>query len=108
MGTLIPAVLVSPVTAAPPFYSYRCSQGNPEFLSSLSSVFSLTIATKLLKISPMEAKDYTQDGTVNLRGDPVLASQTGKWKACSFLVGIYLLSYQLSCLSLFYFILILG
>ncbi|XAR66006.1 hypothetical protein NMG60_11012041 [Bertholletia excelsa] len=35
----------------------------------------------------MEAKDYTQDGTVDFRGQPVLASKTGKWKACAFLVG---------------------
>ncbi|PON79048.1 Proton-dependent oligopeptide transporter [Parasponia andersonii] len=35
----------------------------------------------------MEAKGYTQDGTVDLRGSPVLASKTGKWKACAFLVG---------------------
>ncbi|OMP11749.1 hypothetical protein CCACVL1_00292 [Corchorus capsularis] len=38
----------------------------------------------------METKDKdstTQDGTVDLRGRPVLASKTGKWKACAFLVG---------------------
>ncbi|KAF5188765.1 NRT1/ PTR FAMILY 5.1 [Thalictrum thalictroides] len=35
----------------------------------------------------MEIKDYTKDGSVDLRGRPVLASDTGKWKACSFLVG---------------------
>ncbi|XP_022146750.1 protein NRT1/ PTR FAMILY 5.1-like [Momordica charantia] len=35
----------------------------------------------------MESKDHTQDGTVDLRGHPVLASKTGKWKACAFLVG---------------------
>ncbi|PON83218.1 Proton-dependent oligopeptide transporter [Trema orientale] len=35
----------------------------------------------------MEAKGYTQDGTVDLRGRPVLVSKTGKWKACAFLVG---------------------
>ncbi|KAM1183249.1 protein NRT1/ PTR FAMILY 5.1-like [Malus sylvestris] len=37
----------------------------------------------------MEAKaaGYTRDGTVNLWGRPVLASETGKWKACSFLIG---------------------
>ncbi|KAA0062722.1 protein NRT1/ PTR FAMILY 5.1 [Cucumis melo var. makuwa] len=35
----------------------------------------------------METKDLTQDGTVDLRGQPVLASKTGKWKACAFLVG---------------------
>lgn len=35
----------------------------------------------------MEAKDYTQDSTVDLRGQPAIASKTGKWKACAFLVG---------------------
>ncbi|XP_010256950.1 PREDICTED: protein NRT1/ PTR FAMILY 5.1-like [Nelumbo nucifera] len=30
---------------------------------------------------------YTKDGTVDLRGRPVLASRTGRWKACAFLVG---------------------
>ncbi|KAG2724002.1 hypothetical protein I3760_02G198100 [Carya illinoinensis] len=35
----------------------------------------------------MEAKGYTRDGTVDLRGRPVLASKTGKWKACAFLIG---------------------
>lgn len=37
----------------------------------------------------MEAKaaGYTRDGTVDLQGRPVHASKTGKWKACSFLVG---------------------
>ncbi|KAJ0551565.1 putative proton-dependent oligopeptide transporter family, MFS transporter superfamily [Helianthus annuus] len=35
----------------------------------------------------MEEKGYTQDGTVNLRRQPVLSSKTGKWKACAFLVG---------------------
>ncbi|XP_066362911.1 protein NRT1/ PTR FAMILY 5.1 [Miscanthus floridulus] len=36
-----------------------------------------------------EAKQdaYTKDGSVDLRGQPVLASQTGRWKACAFLVG---------------------
>jgi hypothetical protein len=33
-------------------------------------------------------QDYTQDGTVDLKGRPVLRSQTGRWKACSFIVGI--------------------
>ncbi|KAK2637057.1 hypothetical protein Ddye_031849 [Dipteronia dyeriana] len=35
----------------------------------------------------MEAKGYTLDGTVDLQGRPALASKTGKWKACAFLVG---------------------
>jgi len=32
-------------------------------------------------------EDYTQDGTVDLKGRPVLRSNTGRWKACSFIVG---------------------
>ncbi|XP_051138533.1 protein NRT1/ PTR FAMILY 5.1 [Andrographis paniculata] len=35
----------------------------------------------------MEAKGYTQDGTVDLHGQPALAARTGKWKACAFLLG---------------------
>ncbi|CAA3020473.1 NRT1 PTR FAMILY -like [Olea europaea subsp. europaea] len=37
----------------------------------------------------MEEKgiDYTQDGTVDLKGRPILRSNTGKWKACYFFVG---------------------
>lgn len=31
--------------------------------------------------------DYTKDGTVDLKGMPVLRSSTGKWKACYFIVG---------------------
>ncbi|KAG6429090.1 hypothetical protein SASPL_107129 [Salvia splendens] len=31
--------------------------------------------------------DYTNDGTVDLKGRPVLISSTGKWKACYFIVG---------------------
>ena len=31
--------------------------------------------------------DYTNDGTVDLKGRPVLVSSTGKWKACYFIVG---------------------
>ncbi|PKA67236.1 putative peptide/nitrate transporter [Apostasia shenzhenica] len=35
----------------------------------------------------MENGTYTQDGTVDLHGRPALAAKTGRWKACSFLVG---------------------
>uniref|UniRef100_A0A9I9E4Q4 Uncharacterized protein n=1 Tax=Cucumis melo TaxID=3656 RepID=A0A9I9E4Q4_CUCME len=31
--------------------------------------------------------DYTEDGTVSLKGLPVLRSKTGGWRACSFIVG---------------------
>lgn len=46
----------------------------------------------------MEAKGYTQDGTVDLRGRPVIASKTGKWRACAFLVG------KLNLLALIWFV----
>ncbi|XP_052170325.1 protein NRT1/ PTR FAMILY 5.3-like isoform X1 [Diospyros lotus] len=32
-------------------------------------------------------EDYTQDGTVDLKGRPVQRSETGRWKACSFIVA---------------------
>lgn len=36
----------------------------------------------------METKqEFTKDGSVDLRGRPALASRTGRWKACAFLVG---------------------
>lgn len=31
---------------------------------------------------------YTQDGTVDLRGNPVLRSNTGRWRATSFIIGM--------------------
>ena len=42
--------------------------------------------------------EYTQDGTVDLKGKPVLKSKRGGWKACSFVVG--------NSLSLFVIILV--
>nr|GLL33218.1 protein NRT1/ PTR FAMILY 5.2-like [Ipomoea trifida] len=33
------------------------------------------------------SEDYTRDGTVDLKGRPVLRSKTGRWKACYFIVG---------------------
>lgn len=50
----------------------------------------------------MESKDLTQDGTVDLRGQPVLASKTGKWKACAFLVGTCYDGYNNRYFSFFY------
>ncbi|KAE8662526.1 Protein NRT1/ PTR FAMILY 5.2 [Hibiscus syriacus] len=32
-------------------------------------------------------EEYTEDGSVDLKGRPVLRSNTGRWKACSFIVG---------------------
>jgi hypothetical protein len=38
-------------------------------------------------------EDYTQDGTVDLRGRPISRSNTGGWRACSFIVGNYVYIY---------------
>jgi len=35
--------------------------------------------------------DYAEDGTVDLKGKPVLKAKSGGWKACSFLLGNLLL-----------------
>ncbi|VVA25926.1 PREDICTED: NRT1/ PTR [Prunus dulcis] len=35
-------------------------------------------------------QDFTQDGTVDLKGRPILRSKTGRWRACSFIVGAYI------------------
>jgi len=44
--------------------------------------------------------EYTQDGTVDLKGKLILKSKSGGWKACSFLVGISLyLSYSFFSIS---------
>jgi hypothetical protein len=37
--------------------------------------------------------EYTQDGTVDLHGNPVLRSKRGGWKACGFVVGTYVRTY---------------
>jgi hypothetical protein len=31
--------------------------------------------------------EYTQDGTTDLHGNPILRSKRGGWRACSFVVG---------------------
>ncbi|KAM7254028.1 hypothetical protein ACFE04_031710 [Oxalis oulophora] len=33
------------------------------------------------------SNEFTEDGSVDLKGRPVLRSETGRWKACSFIVG---------------------
>ena len=32
---------------------------------------------------------YTKDGTVDLRNNPVVKTNTGSWKACRFILGIH-------------------
>ncbi|XP_074276551.1 protein NRT1/ PTR FAMILY 5.1 [Silene latifolia] len=39
-----------------------------------------------MDVEETNVKAYTLDGTMDLRGRPVLASKTGKWKACAFLL----------------------
>lgn len=46
------------------------------------------------------SEGYTQDGTVDLKGNPILRSKRGGWTACSFVVGTYTLSLSLSSLPL--------
>ncbi|KAL2508250.1 Protein NRT1/PTR FAMILY 5.2 [Forsythia ovata] len=41
----------------------------------------------MMNVEEKGLQDYTQDGTVDLKGRPVLRSNTGKWKACYFIVG---------------------
>lgn len=36
----------------------------------------------------MRGVEYTKDGTVDLKGNPVLRSNTGRWRATSFIVGM--------------------
>lgn len=31
--------------------------------------------------------EYTKDGSVNLKGKPILRSKSGGWTACTFVVG---------------------
>ena len=44
--------------------------------------------------------EYTQDGTVDLKGNPVLRSKRGGWTACWFVVGNFSLSLSLFSISL--------
>jgi hypothetical protein len=37
----------------------------------------------------MENGDYAKDGSVDLRGNPVLRSKRGGWTACTFIVGTF-------------------
>ena len=49
------------------------------------------ISTMICKVEEKGAadgsKDYTEDGTVDIKGNPALRSKSGRWKACSFILG---------------------
>uniref|UniRef100_A0A803PGJ6 Uncharacterized protein n=1 Tax=Cannabis sativa TaxID=3483 RepID=A0A803PGJ6_CANSA len=62
----------------------------PESMKSLgSSLFCLSKGVGKVDDDEKGQSDenYTEDGTVDLKGRPVLRSNTGKWTACSFIVG---------------------
>jgi len=48
--------------------------------------------------------EYTEDGTVDLKGKPILKSKTGRWKACSFVVGIFLSIFLIFLFKITFFI----
>jgi peptide/histidine transporter 3/4 len=50
----------------------------------------------------MIAIDYTQDGTIDLKGKSVQRSKTGCWKACSFLVGNISFSHTIVIIFIIY------
>uniref|UniRef100_A0A9I9CP71 Protein NRT1/ PTR FAMILY 5.2-like n=1 Tax=Cucumis melo TaxID=3656 RepID=A0A9I9CP71_CUCME len=39
----------------------------------------------------LDLQNYTKDGTVDWKANPVLRSKTGRWKACSFILGYELI-----------------
>jgi len=45
------------------------------------------MAAERLEAAPAAGDEYTQDGTTDLHGNPVLRSKRGGWKACGFVVG---------------------
>jgi len=47
------------------------------------------------RLEAAAADEYTQDGTVDLHGNPVLRSKRGGWKACGFVVGTQAASYPI-------------
>jgi hypothetical protein len=48
------------------------------------------------------AEEYAQDGSVDLRGNPVLRSKRGGWKACSFIVGEFVVDLSYIAASCFF------
>lgn len=46
-----------------------------------------------------EESIYTQDGTVNYRGDPAVRTQTGTWKACPYILGNLITNLMFMCLK---------
>ncbi|KAG6593824.1 Protein NRT1/ PTR FAMILY 5.2, partial [Cucurbita argyrosperma subsp. sororia] len=55
-------------------------------LNCLNFIFFLFVSRDLVMAIEGVADDYTQDGTVDLKGNPVRRSKRGGWKACSFII----------------------
>lgn len=48
------------------------------------------------------SEEFTQDGTVDLNGRPVLRSKGGRWTACFFIVGTHFPTSNFNTFSLIY------
>lgn len=48
------------------------------------------------------SEEFTRDGTVDLKGRPVLRSKGGRWTACFFIVGTHFPTSNCSTFSLIY------
>ena len=51
-------------------------------------------ADNYTKVESLDTKDdkYTKDGTVDYRGNPANKTDTGTWKACPYILGIFMFS----------------
>ncbi|KAI3865269.1 hypothetical protein MKX03_012859 [Papaver bracteatum] len=57
-----------------------------------------TVDLKENEVDEADGDEYTQDGMVDLKGNPVLRSKRGGWKACSFGMGLLTLTVSLHSL----------
>lgn len=67
----------------PHIYIYKRCSGKAKNFTKFYSIMAVVEEKGLAS----GREDYTQDGTVDLKGRPVLRSNTGRWRACSFIVG---------------------
>lgn len=81
-----------------PRFHLKGRGGEWEKVSEVSSFYCWVNMT--MEEGRVENEDYTQDGTVNIKGKPILRSKSGGWKACSFVVGKLSLFSHMSSFSL--------
>lgn len=84
---------------------------NSFFISSLNYLVIMYFALwfiylfKILKDETNEQEEYTGDGSVDHKQRPALKANTGNWRACPFILGIFYLFFILPlCFRLFIFI----